>query len=83
MPLNDEISKKVRRLILIGEAAGRMNETWKDLTETVIMKTLESAVQEAYRSALPEETIILSPASSSFDMFDSFEERGNRESGCC
>ena len=38
--------------------------------------SMEEAVKKAYESAVQGDTIILSPASASFDMFKNFEERG-------
>ena len=38
--------------------------------------TLEEAVRAAAEQARPGDAVVLSPACSSFDMFRSFEERG-------
>jgi UDP-N-acetylmuramoylalanine--D-glutamate ligase len=38
--------------------------------------SLEAAVERAARIAAPGETVLLSPACASFDMFRDFEERG-------
>ncbi|MGH2499232.1 MAG: UDP-N-acetylmuramoyl-L-alanine--D-glutamate ligase, partial [Candidatus Limnocylindria bacterium] len=40
--------------------------------------SLEEAVAAARRLALPGDVVLLSPACASFDMFASFEERGDR-----
>jgi len=39
--------------------------------------TLEEAVQTARDSANTGDTVLMSPACSSFDMFDNYEHRGN------
>ena len=39
--------------------------------------TLGEAVEEALRKARPKQTILLSPGTSSFDMFRSYEDRGD------
>jgi UDP-N-acetylmuramoylalanine--D-glutamate ligase len=46
------------------------------LADTVVKETLEETVQEAYKSALPGDVVLLSPACSSFDMFQNYAERG-------
>jgi UDP-N-acetylmuramoylalanine--D-glutamate ligase len=38
---------------------------------------LAEAIEEALRQARPKQTILLSPGTSSFDMFASYEDRGD------
>ena len=40
--------------------------------------TLEEAVEKAKMEAKPNQVVLFSPASASFDMFKNFEERGNK-----
>ena len=75
-PLEELIRKRVRHLILIGEAKERMNRELGGLTNTVMAKTLEEAVLLAHRKAKAGEVVLLSPACSSFDMFKDYKERG-------
>jgi len=75
-PLEAWIRKRVKHLILIGEAKERMNRELGGLTDTVIAKTLEEAVLLAHRKAKAGEVVLLSPACSSFDMFKDYKERG-------
>ena len=75
-PLEGLIRKRVRHLILIGEAKERMNRELGGLTDTVMAKTMEEAVQLAHRTAKAGEVVLLSPACSSFDMFKDYKERG-------
>ena len=74
--LNDLISRKVKRVILIGQAAEKIRNTWKDLVECVTVKEMEDAVKLAFDSAIEGDTVLLSPGCASFDMFDNFEHRG-------
>ena len=39
--------------------------------------TLKETIDKAYEIATPDEIVLFSPASASFDMFKNFEERGN------
>ncbi|WP_027715929.1 UDP-N-acetylmuramoyl-L-alanine--D-glutamate ligase [Desulfuromonas sp. TF] len=75
-PLADPVRAKVRHLILIGQAGPRMASALGEFTHTVMAGTLEEAVQRA-REVTPEGgSVLLSPGCSSFDMFESFEQRG-------
>ncbi|MGA2316922.1 MAG: UDP-N-acetylmuramoyl-L-alanine--D-glutamate ligase [Thermodesulfobacteriota bacterium] len=75
-PLEELIQKRVKHLILIGEAKERMNRELGGLTDTVMAKTMEEAVLLAHQKAKAGEVVLLSPACSSFDMFKDYKERG-------
>ncbi|MBM4305422.1 MAG: UDP-N-acetylmuramoyl-L-alanine--D-glutamate ligase [Deltaproteobacteria bacterium] len=75
-PLREFIQNRVRRMILVGEARGRMAKELGSLTDTVMAGTMEEAVVLAHRSAKRGEVVLLSPACSSFDMFKDYKERG-------
>ena len=77
-PLNNLINKKVKTLVLFGEASARMKKEWNHLSPIIIADNLEEAVSEAVSFSKSGDTILLSPACSSFDMFKSFEERGEK-----
>jgi UDP-N-acetylmuramoylalanine--D-glutamate ligase len=70
------IRTRVRRLVLLGEAKERMSRELGNLTDTVMVGTLEEAVRLAHRSAKKGDVVLLSPACSSFDMFKDYQERG-------
>ena len=46
--------------------------------ETVLAFSLEEAIEKAFKDSEKEDTVLFSPACSSFDMFSSYEERGRR-----
>ncbi len=75
-PLGELIQKRVKHLILLGEAKERMNRELGGLTNTVMAKTMEEAVSLARQKAKGGEVVLLSPACSSFDMFKDYKERG-------
>jgi UDP-N-acetylmuramoylalanine--D-glutamate ligase len=75
-PLKGLVEKKVKHLILVGEAKERMNHELGGLTDTVLAKTMEEAVSLARQKAKRGEVVLLSPACSSFDMFRDYKERG-------
>jgi UDP-N-acetylmuramoylalanine--D-glutamate ligase len=70
---------KVRAVYLIGEAAGQMEESFRQAGGEVVMAgDLETAFREASAAAAPGEVVLLSPACASFDQFRDYEERGER-----
>ena len=68
-PLIDPVQKKVKNLILIGEAKERLNRVIGDFSETFIIGTFEEAVLLAYQKSRSGDVILLSPGCSSYDMF--------------
>ncbi len=77
-PLAGMVKERVRHLILIGEAAGRMQAELGNLTDTRHAASLEEAVQLAAEITEAGGTVLMSPACSSFDMFRDYEERAQR-----
>jgi len=77
-PLAPLVRTRVRHLVLIGEAAERMEAELGTLTDTRRATTLEEAVTLAARITQPGGTVLMSPACSSFDMFKDYEERAQR-----
>jgi UDP-N-acetylmuramoylalanine--D-glutamate ligase len=77
-PLVALIQERVRHLILIGEAADRMQLELGSLTDTHRAATLEEAVWLAAQITTSGGTVLMSPACSSFDMFKDYEERAQR-----
>ena len=77
-PLVPLIKERVQHLILIGEAAGRMQAELGHLTDTRQATTLEEAVHLAASITATGGTVLMSPACSSFDMFRDYEERAQR-----
>jgi UDP-N-acetylmuramoylalanine--D-glutamate ligase len=76
-PLRTAVKRKVKTLILVGEAKERINRDLGDFSETFLIGTFEEAVLIAYQKSRIGDIVLLSPGCSSFDMFDSFEERGD------
>jgi UDP-N-acetylmuramoylalanine--D-glutamate ligase len=77
-PLQEPVGRIVRRLFLYGAAAGRMTRELAGATEIETAGDLEGALAQAWHAARPGEVILLSPACSSFDMFQDYEDRGRR-----
>ena len=84
--IGPSLAEHVKVLILIGATADKIQEALdkeikntgngKDI-EVIRVTTYEDAVNTARSKAIDGDVVILSPASTSFDMFKNFEERGN------
>jgi len=54
-----------------------MREALEGATKIAMVSTLRDAVEHAAREAKPGDTVLMSPACSSFDQFKDYAERGN------
>ena len=73
----ETVGEKVKSAFLIGEAADRIAREWQGVTTIIKAATLKQAIDETVAGATQGDVVILSPGCSSFDMFSSFEERGD------
>ncbi|HYL60739.1 MAG TPA: UDP-N-acetylmuramoyl-L-alanine--D-glutamate ligase [Candidatus Acidoferrales bacterium] len=76
-PLRKPLAEKVRLAVLNGAARERMRVALDGATEIVTVATLKEAVEQAARAARPGDTVLMSPACSSFDQFKNYAERGD------
>ena len=72
-------NNKIKAMVVLGETADKIAETAKKygFTNTYKVGTLEEAVDKAYSLANTGDCVLLSPACASWDMFESYEQRGN------
>lgn len=72
------VKEKTDLLILLGEAKERFYQAAKDcgVQNIQLADSFEDAVQKAYEAAHEPQTVLLSPACSSYDMFKNYPERG-------
>jgi len=75
-PLAELVREKVACLVLIGQAAERIAAELGHLTRTLRAASLPEAVRLAREETPAGGAVLLSPGCSSFDMFKSYEERG-------
>jgi UDP-N-acetylmuramoylalanine--D-glutamate ligase len=75
-PLAAAFRGKVRHTVLIGRDAPAIARVLSGICTTESCATLPQAVQAAARAARPGDTVLLSPACASFDMFTDYRQRG-------
>ena len=68
--------KKVKEVILIGEARDKIRQAIKSDFSVTDASNLSEAVWIAFQKAKSGECVLLSPMCASFDMFSDYEERG-------
>ncbi len=77
-PLKSMVEKKCRAVVLIGEAAGKIETAISGPLVIEHAGDMAEAVQKASSLAEGGDAVLLSPACASFDMFRDFEERGTK-----
>jgi len=74
--LKNYLKGKVKALVLIGETKDEFSTLFSDMPH-IKAHTMEDAVMKAMKVSAEGDTILLSPACASFDMYKNYEERGN------
>ncbi|PLX10738.1 MAG: UDP-N-acetylmuramoyl-L-alanine--D-glutamate ligase [Marinilabiliales bacterium] len=77
--LNDLVQKKVKAIICLGKDNSKIHKAFGEYVETIIdVESASEAVKAAYYLARKGDSVLLSPACASFDLFDNYEDRGNQ-----
>ena len=72
------IERKVKLLVLLGEAKEKIASDLRDTVRTVKVSSLTEAVEVSMTNASRGDVVLLSPGCASFDMFADFEDRGRK-----
>jgi len=77
-PLAEVIRRSVKAVTLIGKDATRFAQVCPSSMPVVICGNFAEAVRKATEFATPGDTVLLSPACASLDMFKNYEDRGQQ-----
>jgi UDP-N-acetylmuramoylalanine--D-glutamate ligase len=77
--LFDLVKEKVKAIVCLGKDNQKIIDAFGDKVETIVeARSAEEAVAFGYRFAKKDESVLLSPACASFDLFNDYEDRGNQ-----
>ncbi len=74
--LQQAVADRARTIILLGEDAELIEKAIAAVSTVEHADSMQEAVIKAKQAAQPGDTVLLSPACASFDMFNGFEHRG-------
>jgi len=73
------VNENVKAIICLGTANDKIINTFGNIVDMLVeTHSMQDAVQVAYRLAEKGDTVLLSPACASFDLFENYEDRGRQ-----
>tara|TARA_R110000868_G_scaffold52221_1_gene165182 strand:- start:8303 stop:9637 length:1335 start_codon:yes stop_codon:yes gene_type:complete len=76
MPL---VREKVKAIICLGKDNSKIKEAFGNAVDLIVETyAMDEAIKVAYKIAERGDTVLLSPACASFDLFTNYEDRGNQ-----
>ncbi|MGZ3943436.1 MAG: UDP-N-acetylmuramoyl-L-alanine--D-glutamate ligase [Mucilaginibacter sp.] len=77
--LKDLVKHKVKAIVCLGKDNRRIHDAFEDDVEVIVNTfSAQEAAQVAYHLAKKGDTVLLSPACASFDLFKNYEDRGQQ-----
>jgi UDP-N-acetylmuramoylalanine--D-glutamate ligase len=77
--LKDLVRQKVKAIVCLGKDNRRIHDAFEDEVEIIVNTfSAQEAAQVAYHLAKKGDTVLLSPACASFDLFQNYEDRGRQ-----
>jgi len=72
-------NEKVKAIVCLGKNNAKIREAFADCVGDIVeTSSMEEAVKAAYYLARNGDTVLLSPACASFDLFENYEDRGTQ-----
>ena len=73
------VREKIKAIICLGKDNQRLIDVFYNVTDVIVeTQSMNEAVKIAYNLSKKKETVLFSPACSSFDLFKNYEDRGNQ-----
>jgi UDP-N-acetylmuramoylalanine--D-glutamate ligase len=75
-PLIPLVRERVKGILAIGESREKVNQFFQDIIPVYCADSFKDAVHRGFSMASAGDSVLLSPACASFDMFESYAHRG-------
>jgi UDP-N-acetylmuramoylalanine--D-glutamate ligase len=73
------VKDKVKAIVCLGKDNAKIHEAFKNVVEMIVdTESAEEAVKASYKLSKKGDTVLLSPACASFDLFENYEDRGRQ-----
>ena len=73
------VREKVKAIVCLGKDNSKIHAAFDDVLKNIVdASSMEEAVKAAYYLSRNGDTVLLSPACASFDLFDNYEDRGKQ-----
>ena len=73
------VKKKVKAIVCLGVDNAKIVDFFSPYIDTIVeTNTMKDCVEQSYKLATKGETVLLSPACASFDLFSGYEDRGDQ-----
>ena len=77
--LYSKVNENVKAIICLGIENSKIIEAFGNLVDVIVeARSMDEAVKAAYRLSQRGDTVLLSPACASFDLFENYEDRGRQ-----
>lgn len=81
--LSELARSKVKALVCLGKDNSKLVASFGDIVPQIVeTRSMKDAVAACYHLASPGDTVLLSPACASFDLFQNYEDRGRQFKEC-